>query len=283
MCSPENGSPVASLEGLRAQVQRAFEMARERKPQQWRTMTLAVLKNRLLQLTDRSFDEVDYGARNMQDLAALLPDLLAVDRSAVPPTVTLRADPSSGSLSAPSVRGRIRSDLWNAIVDYSSGRTWVWLDGLAVADPPDPPDSTRVLPTITAEEMRCWRDEFATAYSKGLDVDDAARVAAWAAGAGRTQELPANLRRTWNERLKANVLDRIHTWFQDRSEALPEDLVMSPIAPSAAMGRPGEEGLIAVRDFVIGCIMLMAEEELNALALPAGAVQRYLNSRVDQR
>ena len=283
MCSPKNGSPVASLEGLRAQIQRAFEMARERKPQQWRTMTLAVLKNRLLQLTDRSFDETDYGVRNMQDLAALLPDLLTVDRSIVPPTVTLRKDPSSSSLSTLSVRGRIRSDLWNAIIDYSSGRTWVWLDGLAVADPPDHPDSTLALPTITAEEMRRWRDEFVATYRKVLDVDDAARVAAWAAGAGRTQELPMSLRRTWNERLKTNVLDRIHTWFQDKSETLPEDLVILPIATPAAVESPGEEGPITLRDFVIGCITLMTEKELNVLALPAGAVRRYLGSRVDQR
>lgn len=221
--------PRVELQGL---VERAFEMARDRKPQHWRTMTVAVLKNRMLQLTGRNFDETHYGARNMHELAGLLPELLAVDDSTLPPTVTLREGPPSDLPLLTILRGKIRSDLWNAVMDYASGRTWVWVDGRAVADPPELPDRTSVLPTLTAEEMQHWRDDFVTAHRDGLDAKDATRLDAWVAGTGRTQQLPVSLRRPWNERLKEGVLDRLHAWFEYRAEIPPQDIVTSVVPQS---------------------------------------------------
>src|SRR5215207_4197538 len=269
MATPDNVSPAASLDQLRDLVTRAFEMARERKPHQWRTMTLPVLKNRLLILTHRAFDESNYGARNMRALAARIPDIVEIDSSAVPTTVTLREQVAAAVIEEPP-SGRIRGDLWNAVVDYSSGYRWMWLGGRAVRYPPDHDVVGPLLPTLSENDMRQWRAEFAEDYRARLGADDADWLAEWAEGAGRTQELPVRLRRSWNGRLKANVLRRLRDWFVSRAESPPSDLITSEMAVPDAASHD------ALREFVLDCVASMTDQELHSLNLPAGAVHRYL-------
>ena len=76
---------------LRALIVRAFAEARTKGKADWRTMTLGVLKNRLLQLTGRRFKEADYGAMTMRDLVARVSDLLAL-KDGIHPFVSIRAD-----------------------------------------------------------------------------------------------------------------------------------------------------------------------------------------------
>jgi hypothetical protein len=270
-------------EELPALIERAFELARERKPQQWRTMTLAVLKNRLLQLTDRSFRETDYGVRTMRELAGSLPELLAVDDSARPPTVTWLETPYSSGPQMSIPKGKIRSDLWNAVMDYKSGRTWMWVEGRAVPDPQDLSGKSAVLPTLDADEMQRWRNNFAAAHREDLDGEDAERLEAWTHGPGKTLQLPLNLRSMWNEQLKAAVIDRLRVWFETRDEVVPQDVVVSRAAQREAITDNASDELRSLRDFIIGCISLMNQDELDAVTLPAKAAQRYMRRTEDLR
>lgn len=265
---------VSDVDGLRDLVLRAFDMARRRNPDQWRTMTVAVLKNRLLQMTDRQFRETEYGARDMVELAGLLPEL-DVDTVARPPAVTLQDSSVSEASSLSTRRVRIRPDLWNAVMDYASGRTWVWSDGHAVAVGSDEVGDMPVLPTLTADEMRQWREGFVAEQSvepNGQRLDD------WAAGSGGTYQLPPHLRGRWNDQLKRGVVDRLDSWFESRAEPRPADVVVAanryPAGDKAQAVRPS-----GLRTFVTGCVAVMTDNELAALGLPAAAVQRYLEYR----
>lgn len=278
--APGSSPPLGTLEGLRELVERAFEMARERKPEHWQSMTVAVLKNRMLQLTDRNFDEAHYGVHNMRDLVGLLPGLLEVDDTTLPPTVTLRENTSIVPR-LPPPKGKIRSDLWNAVIDYASGKIWVWVDGSAVADLPELSDSSSVLPTLTVEEMQRWRHEFAATHGTSLEVQDAARLESWAAGAGRTQQLPLRLRRSWNDRLKTGVLERLLAWFDDRKEEAPEDIVVAAESRSVAPDRPAPDLSTSLRGFLTACIASMSDDELATIGLPVGAVWRFVERDLD--
>jgi hypothetical protein len=138
--SGSNGKRLAAALGL---IEMAFAQAGKK---QWRpaqSMTLAVLNNRLLQLTNRQFKPSDYGARNLRELIEMLAPEIVITRERRQEFVELRtaADRSDNrSASAPEkIRalqpvdrkdgvpsgvetGRIRQDLWIAMVDYASGR-----------------------------------------------------------------------------------------------------------------------------------------------------------------
>ena len=108
----------------------AFQEARRLGKQDWRRMTTAVLKNRLLDLTGRRFNEAQYGATSFMEFVSHFPDILQADDSVFPPIVELyggNADRKS-SLGGDHTQGayHIRSDLWQAALDYSSGTTYVW-------------------------------------------------------------------------------------------------------------------------------------------------------------
>ena len=81
---------------FRELVLQAFADAKAKGKPNWQTMDLSVLKNRILQRTDRRFRENDYGAQTMADLVAQLPDLLALGAGRKP-TVTLRTETDGGA------------------------------------------------------------------------------------------------------------------------------------------------------------------------------------------
>ena len=158
-----------------------------------------VLKNRLLNQTERSFDEREYGTDRFSDLVARLDVLLTVDHSETPYIVELREpfrsqiEPQEFTDSSERSQ-RIRSDLWHAIVDYSSTRGWVWdqLQGLAVdAKSSDVTADALWIPTLNELDLREWRAKFAEASSDRIseaeteDFDNWIRAGlALAAGSG---------------------------------------------------------------------------------------------------
>lgn len=272
---PHSSNASGSDEQLWELVSQAFEKARQRNPERWRVMTVAVLKNRLLQLTERQFTEASYGATNMIEIASKFSDHLLIDESVQPPTVVFRE--SSSTSFEPSGPGRgfkVREDLWNGIVDYASGRTWYWIGEEAVADSPGEGSNAPVLPTLTENDMQSWRDEFASAHLEHLDDREAAHLERWRSGRGRTSELPKSLRSAWNERLKSAVADRINNWFNDRDEPAPLDLLVRSIK-TRTPDKTEEPG--SLRTFVNGCIAEMTDAELGSLALPSVVVHRYLS------
>ena len=58
----------------------AFADAKAKRKSGWQTMELSVLKNRVLQRTNRRFRETDYGVGTMRELVQGFPDILAVAR-----------------------------------------------------------------------------------------------------------------------------------------------------------------------------------------------------------
>ena len=244
-----------------ALIQRAFEMAREAGKPDWVTMTLPVLKNRLLSLTDGRFHESDYGARTVLDFAKTFPDVVSLDEFQSPPVVTLLSRPAAPGF-------RVRADLWRAVMDYSSERRYVWdRERQMVCEATEDWDQRHRLPTITPHELREWREQFVSAHLTGSQAVEPRRAKLWIE-TGPTRFLPRHLQGDWNRTLASRVEDRLRVWFRTLDLTPPHNLVEQP---EEAVEDPGTAGL---RAFVLRCVTSMTEEELKALDVPASALFR---------
>lgn len=239
-------------------------------------MTVAVLKNRLLDLTGRAFDETAYGQRSMSDLVRALPDLLEVDETTRPITVSLREE---GGAAQPVIHGtdttRVRPDLWRAIVDYSSGATYRWTGTTAVRgdELPDGPEFP-VLPTLSLADLDDARARFLAENASLADADPRTRHRAeqWREQRLRTIALPFALRPRWNLALKQLVLARLTEWFAAASLEPPADLLQAK--PISVAGMSGGNATEALRELIIRCVRAMTHDELRDLRLPPAAVLR---------
>jgi hypothetical protein len=241
-------------------------------------MTSAVLKNRLLALTNREFTEQRWGAATFRQFLSRYPDLVAIDASRHPPIVELRdrEREDSGTETAPAERAitaaiRIRPDLWRAVLDYSSGRVYVWdEDSLTAVPATAPAEETRpVLPTVSEETYSSWRADFARESAPLVSPRHAATTDRWREEGLPTTQLPPALRGPWNAALKRHVLETLETWFAAHEIEPPDDLIEEE-RPARAPS-PTTESL---RDLVLACVAVMTREELEALHLPAAAVLR---------
>jgi len=70
---------VSKNQELREMFVQAFADARAGGKPDWRNMNLSVLKNRLLQRSERRFQETDYGGKTIKELVERFPDLLKID------------------------------------------------------------------------------------------------------------------------------------------------------------------------------------------------------------
>jgi hypothetical protein len=263
---------------LRELVMEAFAAARSKKPDSWQSMTTAVLKNRLLQVTGGSFDEKTWGFSSTRALVASLSDILEIDDSTRPPTVRLRTGGPSATDTPLGPKVRVRRDLWNAIIDFADDPTWVWVDDQAAAV--DDTDTTLpVLPTLTPAEMQQWRDDFVEQHEHLAAGDQKDRLHYWRTVGGATLLLPPTLRPLWNGYLKEGVASRLVKWFESRGETVPEDLLVPVARQDRAGGQAAPTRSDSLRAFVMGCVSVMTEEELAQVKLPAELVYRYANRR----
>lgn len=271
-------------------VRSAFALARASKASPSSDMTVAVLKNRLLDLTNRTFNERDYGAASFRDFLNGLADLIEVDDSQKPPVVSLRATPGSASkedvstanpsLGEPRLKktSRVRSDLWRAAIDYSSGDRFIWDSdtGLArIATDQDSPDAL-ILPTISPEEVAEWRAEFVERrLSDGSRANEVEYLKRWLEVGGNARWLPAPLQGEWNSDFKRRIVDRLTTWFSHFKLPIPRDLVEERSIRTEPSSPIGME-LAELRILVVDCVKVMTYEELSALKL---SPEVYLRSR----
>ena len=168
----------------------AFWSAHESGKTDWWRMTAAVLKNRLLMLTDRQFKERDFGARSFLEFAARFPRLISVDTTTYPPEVELR---SAG----------IRSDLWQAAIDYTRGSVHVWDPKLQRARIRVTLDSASLsIPTITKEDVALWRRELAQ-RQRWLSGSQSHNIELWVESGRITRSLPEFVKSTWQRELSA--------------------------------------------------------------------------------
>lgn len=262
-----------NLEELRALILEAFSSAASEGRPDWFRMRGSVLKNRLLDLTNRSFDESTYGAERFSELVEQLSDVLVADHTAKPFIVEL-LEPQRGRIEAPSdvdvpLAGlRIRPDLWNAIVDYSNADGWAWDEATSQAIPVEEDadvDPASVLPTLDRETLQTWRADFAADHRNALVDRERSQIDEWADKGLGTSALPVQLRRSWNNRMREQVHARIVDYFKSRSIDVPPDLTVEQKAK-----RPGDE----LRSFVMRCISLMDDRELRDLQIPADVARR---------
>jgi hypothetical protein len=186
---------------IRELIRLAFWAARERGKPDWWRMTTAVLKNRLLSLTDRQFNEEDYGARTLFEFASKFPELISVDTTTYPPEVELRPT-------------RIRADLWRAAIDYRSGTKYVW-DRLQrrARERKASDDSSMILPTLTREAVASWREEFKDRQRSATLPSEIPNLERWAQFGLATQSLPDRLQGLWNREQSWRVWEHLSSWF----------------------------------------------------------------------
>lgn len=266
----------ARLDELESLVLQAFGSARRRGKPDWYRMAPAVLKNRLLDVTDRRFDQSQYGVERFADLLPLLSELVALDTSSGQRIVELRPgaralleEDDSGD-DGPS-RFRVRPDLWDAVLDFSSGVVWRWDAETGQALPSTEeatPDDER-LPTIAAELFAQWRHTFIAEHAAEIPPDAIAAAEEWAELGRRSEMLPRSLRGKWFAFLKDRVVATLETWFAENGLAVPRDL-----REQAHPQRGRSDHVEELRDFVIRCVRKMSPAELETLQLPASAAFR---------
>jgi hypothetical protein len=222
-------------------------------------MRLAVLKNRLLFLTKRSFDEGSYGASSLRELVTRIPELVRLDGE----YVEFLGETSPSSVIVPA---RIRRDLWQAIVDSSSGRRYAWDSNRGVAEVAGS-NPSHVLPTLAADEIAGWRGEFAAIQPPQPEVerwrDDSTLT---------TKALPTHLRGQWNTFFRSKVRDRLVAWFH--AEQLPLPDLDAPAESGDETETPHD-----LRQLMVACVNVMTDAELNEIRLPLKAVLRLVKRK----
>lgn len=233
-------------------------------------MAIPVLKNRILLITGGHFRESEFGASSFRDfLSRLPPGTVVVDEAQSPGFVVL--GDYEPAIRSPHVSAypRIRSDLWRAVLDYSSGRSYVWDLSQQQARPALPNEKGPFLPTVTPIDSREWRDTFAAAHADGFLGDAAARLSRWTSEGLPTAFLPARLRPLWNAELKRRIEERLKRWFEENRIEPPSDLISTQQIIPASGQDPG-----TLRQFVIDCIKVMTDGEVAALPIPARVAMR---------
>lgn len=283
---PPTVSDDAQRDELAALVREAFNVARKSGKQSWAQMTTAVLKNRLLQLTDSEFSESRYGAKSFVHLLRQLPDLLVIDSTRTPAIVTLKdqqatpPEPRGGASvdqhDSSAVRdwrtARVRDDLWRSVIDYRSGDVYVFDDasGQAVARTGEK-SNLPALPTASPEDVKRWRQEFSEKTKEDHDVD----LSFWAEGPGSSTGLPAEFRGPWNEFLKRRVIGRLKEWFAAKSIEEPTDLLAHDTPKRSSAPATGDVVRTqALRDALIEAIQTMDYDDLSRVMIPASYLAR---------
>lgn len=265
-------------------IRRAFDIARLSDKPGWHEMSSAVLKNRILDLTSRRFDETLWRVASFQEWLDLFGDMIEVDRTRKPPWVRLLdVEQASAQTAAPvdeavmnaatplPKRWRIRRDLWQAAMDVGRAGEWYWNGDHVELLPLHPPEGMGYVrvPTFSADELAGLRQSFAEHLT--LTEDEQSLVHRWAGEFLPDAVLPVGLRGQWIATLKAAVLDRLRSWFASTGITEPVDLVQEPgFTPSP------DEPLGDLRSLVLRCIQHMTRAELEDLRLPPAALLRIM-------
>ena len=147
----------------RALIRDAFEKAKASGRPDWHRMSVAVLKNRILDLTQGLFKESDHGATTFQDFVRQHGDILELDRNTKPPVAILKGVSPEPESTPQRTAVRIRADLWRAVLDFSSHRRYVWDGEEHVARPDDGrdvrtrPSNDNCRPIQPVEDVVCRR------------------------------------------------------------------------------------------------------------------------------
>lgn len=260
-----------SLDKARQLVIDAFVAARASGKPEWQSMTVAVLKNRMLDATHGDFSEADYGAPSMPYLVWMLSDSVALCREGSVARVAIKEGvlpPERVELPAGEAgpaHSRVRPDLWRAIVDFSSGRVYRWdeREGCATVLGEGP-----VLPTLTRQEEAAWRADFVA--DVGVTGDLLTALEEWKHQASGTDRLPPALRGVWNGFLRGRVIERLEGFFQTNSITVPTDLETT----NGAGHERGQDRVSELRRLLHACVDVMTEDEIRGLPVGLRILER---------
>ena len=241
----------------------AFEAAKGSGRPNWYRMDVGVLKNRILNVTNRGFRESDYGCTAFMEFVRSHSDILELDETRWPPSVTLKGVHEERELASEPVRKQVRQDLWRAVMDFSGDRRYVWDEG--VAKPAS--DSTAggpAMPTITVEQFTKWKRAFADSVDDA-EIDDLFKD--WVEKLRPTKLLAPRVRHRWNDYLKEEVEKHLRAWFQEQNLPHPLDLVKTR---EGIVRSPDDE----LRRRLIACVRSMTKEELERVQIPSTALLR---------
>jgi hypothetical protein len=197
-------------------------------------MLVSVLRNRLLDLTNHSFNTHDLGADSLIELVERHGDLIVIDRT-VKPVVLVWVGPLPAV--EPGTRARrVRPDLWQAALALPTEPPYEWDAAAGHARPVQVADPRRRLPAVDAATLATWRDAFVKEHEPTLsDPRDQERLRSWAATALGKKGLPGALRTQWNEYFKHQVVVHLTTWFHASGYEAP-DMFGMPVEPVLDVG-----------------------------------------------
>lgn len=232
-------------------------------------MSIAVLKNRILQLTERSFREEDFDVANMTQFVLKFSDIVELDKHTSPPQVVLRQKDSAAGFTSETA---IRSDLWKAVLDYSSNRTYIWDIATSMAVVGEANGNDYTLPTIDRNTLQQWRREFVQSHQSAVGEAIRHRLEEWA-----EQILPdkhlGRLRGPWSAELKRRVHRHLDSWFSQHGLDAPADIVTERRKVKDGIREVNEERL---RSAVERCIAAMSGNDLRNIMIPLEVVARLL-------
>ncbi len=253
----------------------AFRQAQESTKQEWTSMTVPVLKNRLLQLSSKRFNETDFGSPNIWHFVTQFPELIKAEGERPRETVRMlqpqvvETDPRDTPAALdPAAKGRIRQDLWQAVFDYASQRTYVWDETLGRARALSEQDRSDlpVIPTLSTTDMKELRQEFVEAQ-RAVAEKDVNRLQEWVDRGGPTVALPRIYRSLWNAHLKSHAANRLRAFFLNADLDVPKDLV-------ATASHAPDHAVESARRLAHRYIDAMTAEELDRLSIELAVVMR---------
>lgn len=262
-------------------IEKAFDQAREKGRVDWYLMAPPVLNNRLLSLTDRKFDPRRYGAKDLKELLVRLAPWVQLRKNEKSYIVEWRghllAAPSGSSPPAILKSGGVREDLWTAVVDYRSGKKYVWDFRLGCAREAVANDQNPVLPTLIPVELQVWRSEFLEAHKSGLEGVDLARLQRWKEESLSTVNLPQKLQSIWNKELTRRIRTRLEAFFAEHandeiaSNAVSQSdgtpIVDAPLLNEEAIRTARERGHTYIAGEILARAFAKADDELLELLL----------------
>ena len=252
----------------------AFRQARDSGKSDWYRMTTAVLKNRLLDLTDRKFTEASYGASSLSEFVSQFSDILNIEKDQSPMVIELkpeeRTSQYSGTLPDSSKNIRIKAEFWRAIFDRSSGNTYYWLSDIGVVGTSPTDGNCPILPTIDADTDRQWRQSFVESLAS-----PPAEAMEWARSILPLHQLPPELRYQWQRVLIEKVRQHLLSWFNEQKLEPPSDFITELLPRQERRATDLE----ALKRLIQRVVQEMTEEELSQLSLPPRAVLKATTSR----
>lgn len=270
-------SPRRDPVSLRAHV---VQIVSERQGRGEHSVSLPVLKNQLLNLAGSSFDEADFGWPNLRFLPASYPDLLRLDSSSPHGHAKFLAPaqptaPVSDAEEPPTKRHHIRRDLWDAVIDYRSGETYVWdaHTGKAATTSEADEDARPRFPTVSAEEVHEWRRECADGWLRVFGDDNRSRVERWVDVP--RERVPHTLIRRWQAEQRGKVVGIVRDFFAQEGLPLPDDAFPSELTTQA---EPAQLRSLTQREILKASVSVMTDSELSDVQLPLGVLYRTLLS-----